>query len=69
MPKNARFEGPGLTFLSPGCVLISYSAECNAQKLYKTLMFLGQAGTFLSFQARRSSAMRSSTSDLTVDAF
>ena len=29
-------------------------------------MFLGQAGTFLSFQARRSSAMRSSTSDLTV---
>ena len=29
-------------------------------------MFLGQAGTFLSFQARRSSATRSSTSDLTV---
>ena len=29
-------------------------------------MFLGQAGMFLSFQARRSSAMRSSTSDLTV---
>ena len=29
-------------------------------------MFLGQAGTFLSFQARRSSAKRSSTSDLTV---
>ena len=29
-------------------------------------MFLGQAGTFLSFQARRSSAMRSLMSDLTV---
>ena len=29
-------------------------------------MFLGQAGIFLSFQARRSSATRSSTSDLTV---
>ena len=29
-------------------------------------MFLGQAGMFLSFQARCSSAMRSSTSDLTV---
>ena len=29
-------------------------------------MFLGQAGTFLSFQARRSWATRSSTSDLTV---
>ena len=29
-------------------------------------MFLGQAGMFLSFQARRSSATRSSTSDLTV---
>ena len=32
-------------------------------------MFLGQAGTFLSFQARRSSATRSSTSDLTVMSF
>ena len=31
-------------------------------------MFLGQAGTFLSFQARRSSAKRSSASDLTVEA-
>ena len=31
-------------------------------------MFFGQAGTFLSFQARRSSAKRSSTSDLTVGA-
>ena len=29
-------------------------------------MFLGQAGMFLSLQARRSSATRSSTSDLTV---
>ena len=47
-------------------VLISYSAECSGPKFYKTLMFLGQAGTFLSLQARRSSAMRSSTSDLTV---
>ena len=47
-------------------VLISYSAECSGPKFQQTLMFLGQAGTFLSFQARRSSAMRSSTSDLTV---
>ena len=47
-------------------VLISYSAECIGPKFHKTLMFLGQAGTFLSFQARRSSAKRSSTSDLTV---
>ena len=34
--------------------------------IIKTLMFLDQAGTFLSFQARRSSAKRSSTSNLTV---
>ena len=47
-------------------VLISYSAEGSGTKFHKTLMFLGQAGTVLSFQARRSSAMRSSTSDLTV---
>ena len=47
-------------------VLISYSAESNGPKFFKTLMFLGQAGMFLSFQARRSSATRSSTSDLTV---
>ena len=47
-------------------VLISYSAECSGPKFHKTRMFLGQAGTFLSFQARRSSAKRSSTSDLTV---
>ena len=49
-------------------VLISYSAERIGPKFYKTLMFLGQAGMFLSFQARRSSATRSSTSGLTVDA-
>ena len=49
-------------------VLISYSAEWSGPKFHKTLMFLGQAGTFLSFQARRSLAMRSSTSDLTVSA-
>ena len=47
-------------------VLISYSAECSGPRFYKKLMFLGQAWTFLSFQARRSSATRSSTSDLTV---
>ena len=47
-------------------VLISYSAEWNGPKFYKTLNVLGQAGMFLSFQARRSSATRSSTSDLTV---
>ena len=47
-------------------VLILYSAECIGPKFHKTLMFLGQAGTFLSFQARRTSAKRSSTSDLTV---
>ena len=47
-------------------VLIMYSAECDGPKFYKTLMFLGQARMFLSFQARRSSATRSSPSDLTV---
>ena len=47
----------------------NYSAESNGPKFYKTLMFLGQAGMFLSFQARRSSATRSSTSDLTVFSF
>ena len=50
-------------------VLMSYSAECNGPKFYKTLKFLGQAGMFLSFQAGRSSATRSSTSDLTVYIF
>ena len=48
------------------CVVISYTTDFNGPKIRKTLMFLGQAGTFLSFQARRSSATRSSTSDLTV---
>ena len=43
-----------------------YSAECDGPKFYKTLMFFGQTGMFLSFQAGRSSATRSSTSDLTV---
>ena len=43
-----------------------YSTECDGPKFYKTLMFLGQAGLFLSFQAGRSSATHSSTSDLTV---
>ena len=47
-------------------ILIMYSAECDGPKFCKTLMFLGQAGMFLSFQAKRSSATRSSTSDLTV---
>ena len=47
-------------------VLISYTVECSGPKFQKILMFFGQAGMFLSFQARRSSAMRSSTSDLTV---
>ena len=46
------------------CVLI-YTADFNGPKIRRTLMFLGQAGTFLSFQARRSSATHSSTSDLT----
>ena len=48
------------------CVLISYTADFNGPKIRKTMMFLGQAGTFLSFQARRSSATRSSASDLIV---
>ena len=47
-------------------VLISYTADFNGHNIRKTLMFLDQAGMFLSFQARRSSATRSSTSDLTV---
>ena len=47
-------------------VLTSYTADCNGPKFLKTLMFLDQAGTFLSYKARRSSAKRSSTSDLTV---
>ena len=47
-------------------VLRMYSTECDGPKFYKTLMFLGQAAMFLSFQARHSSATHSSTSDLTV---
>ena len=47
-------------------VLISYTVECSGPKFQRTLMFLGQAGTFLSSQAVRSSAKRSLTSDLTI---
>ena len=67
-----RTYGPRLDVLIFFCrlrsyhVLISYSAECSGPKFHKTLVFLGQAGTFLSFQARRSSAVRSLTSDVTV---
>ena len=46
--------------------LTTYIAEGNRQKSEKNLMFLVQAGTFLCFQAGRSSATRSSASDLTV---
>ena len=57
-------------FLSSGCVLITfltmYIAEGNRPKSQKHMMFLVQAGTFLCFQAGRSSATRSSASDLTV---
>ena len=68
--EERRFWGARLDFLifrlRSYHVLILYSAECSGPKFHKTLMFLGQAGTFLSFQARCSSAKRSSTSDLTV---
>ena len=50
-----------VTFLS-GAVQIVMGQ--NQKK--KELMFLGQAGSFLYFQAGCSSATRSSTSDLTV---
>ena len=43
-----------------------YIAEGNRQKSEKYMTFLVQAGTFLCFQAGRSSATRSSASDLTV---
>ena len=70
MLKNVRLWGAKLDivfFRQRSCrILISHTADCNGPKLRKTLMFLGQAGTFLSFQARRSSATRSSTSDLTA---
>ena len=39
----------------------------NRQKSEKHMTFLVQAGTFLCFQAGRSSATRSSASDLTVN--
>ena len=46
---------------------IVFGNNCNMdQKKKKELMFLGQAGLFLYFQAGYSSATRSSTSDLTV---
>ena len=38
--------------------LIFYTADFNEYNIRETLMFLGQAGMFLSFQARRSSATR-----------
>ena len=50
-------------------VLIFSTADFNGHNIRETLMFLGQAGMFLSFQDRRSSATRSSTSDLTVIRF
>ena len=57
-------------FLSSGYVLTTflttYIAEGNRPKSHKHMMFLVQASTFLCFQARRSSATRSSASDLTV---
>ena len=66
VPKDARFEGARLDVLISRLrsyhVLISYSAECNGPTFYRTLMFLGQAGMFLPFQARCSSATHSSTS-------
>ena len=52
-------------FLSSGCVLFTFLSH-TLLIVMGLLMFLGQAGTFLSFQARCSSATRSSTSDLTV---
>ena len=57
-------------FLSSGCVLItSFSRTLKivvGQNFPNTLTFLGQTGTRLSYQARRSSATHSSTSDLNV---
>ena len=50
-------------------VLLLYIAYCNGPNISKTPTFLGQAGMFLSFQARRSSATRSSTSGLTALVF
>ena len=45
----------------------TYIADGNRQKSHKKMTFSVQAGTFLCFQAGRSSAMRSSASDPTVD--
>ena len=57
-------------FLTSGWVLTTflttYIVDGNRQKSHKIVTFLVQAGTFLCFQAGRSSAMRSSASDLTV---
>ena len=68
--KERTFSGARLDVLifrlRSYCDLISYTTHFNGPKIRKTLMFLGQAGMFLLFQARRSSATRSSTSDLTV---
>ena len=50
-------------FLSRSTLYIAYYYGPN---FHETLTFLGQAGKFLSFLARRSSAARSSMSDLTV---
>ena len=47
-------------------VLISYIAHSNGQNFHKKMTFSGQDGKFLWFQARRSSAPRFTTSDLTV---
>ena len=66
--EERRFRGARLDVLI--FRLRSYLVQCRMKwgsKFHKTLMFLGQVGTFLSFQARRSSAKRSSASDLTVD--
>ena len=42
-----------------------YTANCNGPTFFKKMMFLrGHAGTFLSFQAERSSGMWSSTSNV-----
>ena len=57
-------------FLSSGCVLTtfltSYITDVTRLKSHKNIMFLVQAGTFLCFQAERSSATHSSAYDLTV---
>ena len=68
--EERSFSGAGYMFLSSGYVLTTflttYFAEGNRPKFQKHMMSLVQAGTFLCFQDRRSSATRSSASDLTV---